>query len=50
MTNDQHEIRRKFRVLQHAKETGDVSRTCQYFGIGRSGAANAGLLRVQVYV
>jgi transposase-like protein len=36
MTNDQHEIRRKFRVLQHAKETGDVSKTCRHFGIGRA--------------
>jgi transposase InsO family protein len=36
MTDDQREIRRKLRVLEHAEESGDVSRTCRYFGIGRA--------------
>ena len=36
MTKDQHEIRRKLRVLEHAEMTGDVSKTCRYFGIGRA--------------
>jgi len=33
---DQHEIQRKLRVLQHAERTGQVSKTCRYFGIGRA--------------
>lgn len=36
MTNDQREIRRKLRILEHAQACGDVSRTCRYFGIGRA--------------
>lgn len=36
MTGDQREIRRKLRVLEHAGKTGDVSKTCRYFGIGRA--------------
>jgi transposase InsO family protein len=33
---DQREIQRKLRVLQHAERTGQVSKTCRYFGIGRA--------------
>jgi len=29
------DIRRKLRILNHAKETGNVSKTCRYFGISR---------------
>lgn len=36
MNKDQREISRKLRILQHAEQTGDVSKTCRYFGIGRS--------------
>ena len=36
MTDDQREIRRKLRVLEHAESSGDVSKTCRYFGIGRA--------------
>ena len=36
MNNDQREIRRKLRILQHADKIGDVSKTCRYFGIGRA--------------
>ncbi len=36
MTNDQREIQRKLRVLEHAKRIGSVSKTCRYFGIGRA--------------
>lgn len=32
----QREIQRKLRVLQHAERTGQVSKTCRYFGIGRA--------------
>ena len=36
MTRDQHEIRRKLCVLEHADKIGAVSKTCRYFGIGRA--------------
>lgn len=36
MNNDQREIRRKLRILDHADRIGDVSKTCRYFGIGRA--------------
>lgn len=36
MTDDQREIRRKLRVLAHAEASGNVSRTCRYFGVGRA--------------
>ena len=36
MAKDQHEIRRKLRILDHAAASGDVSKTCRYFGIGRA--------------
>jgi len=29
------DIRRKLRVLQHGKETGNIPKTCCYFGICR---------------
>ncbi|MDH3695136.1 MAG: hypothetical protein OER96_11270 [Gammaproteobacteria bacterium] len=32
----QREIQRKKRVLEHAKETGCVIKTCRYFGIPKS--------------
>ena len=33
--DDQREIQRKLRVLQHAERTGHVVKTCRYFGIAR---------------
>ena len=36
MNKDQHEVKRKLRILQHADETGHVARTCRYFGVGRA--------------
>ena len=36
MTNDQREIRRKLRILEHANECGNVRKTCRYSAIGRS--------------
>jgi transposase len=30
-----HDIRRKLRILNHAKESRNVSQTCRYFGISR---------------
>jgi hypothetical protein len=31
----QQDISRKLRVLNHAKESSNVSKTCRYFGISR---------------
>jgi len=36
MAKDQQELRRKLHILDHAKQSGDVSKTCRYFGIGRA--------------
>ena len=36
MIEDQREIRRKLRVLEHADRHGNVSKTCRYFGVGRA--------------
>ena len=35
MTKAQRDIKRKLRVLHHAAESGNVSKTCRYFGISR---------------
>ena len=29
------DIRRKLRIIQHGQESGNVSKTCRYFGISR---------------
>lgn len=36
MTQDEKEIRRKLRVLEHAQGIGNVAKTCRYYGIPRS--------------
>ena len=36
MNTDQREIQRKLRILRYAEETGQVAKTCRYFGIGRT--------------
>ena len=36
MTSDQREVRRKLRILAHAEQSGNVSKTCRYFGVGRA--------------
>ena len=36
MTNEQRDIQRKFRVLQHAEKIGNARKACRYFGVGRS--------------
>jgi transposase len=35
MTKAQRDIRRKLRVLNYAKQIGNISKTCRYFGISR---------------
>ena len=36
MKGDELEIQRKLRVLEHADVSGNVRKTCRYFGIGRA--------------
>ncbi len=35
MTKAQRDIKRKLRVLRFAQESGNISKTCRYFGISR---------------
>ena len=35
MTQEERDIRRKIKVLEHACSSGNVSKTCRYFGISR---------------
>jgi len=34
MTADEREVNRKHRILEHADESGNVAKTCRYFGHG----------------
>jgi transposase len=36
MNNQQQEVRRRLRILKHALKTGNIRKTCRYFGIARS--------------
>ena len=36
MKEDRRETQRKRRILEPAAETGNVCKTCRYFGIGRA--------------
>ena len=36
MLQTERDIQRKARILRHAEQIGDVSKTCRYFGIGRA--------------
>jgi transposase InsO family protein len=36
MTIDEKEINRKLRILNHANQSGNIAKTCRYFGIPRS--------------
>jgi len=36
MKAEESEIRRKRRVLEHAVESGNVAKTCRYFGVPRT--------------
>ena len=36
MSPEHREVHRRLRILEHAKETGNVCLTCRYFGIGRA--------------
>ena len=37
MTKAQRDIRRKLRILTYAREIGNISKACRYFGISREG-------------
>ena len=36
MNEEQRIMQKRLRVLEHAQKTGNVRKTCRYFGIGRS--------------
>ena len=36
MTNEERDIQRKLKVLQHAEKIGNACKACRYFGVGRS--------------
>jgi transposase len=36
MSREQREVRRRLRIFEHAKKTGNIRKTCRYFGIPRS--------------
>lgn len=36
MMNEERDIQRKLRVLQHAEKIGNARKACRYFGVGRS--------------
>ena len=36
MTHDEKEIKRKLRILRHADYSGNIAKTCRYFGVARS--------------
>ena len=36
MTIDEKEVNRKLRILNHADQSGNIAKTCRYFGIPRS--------------
>jgi transposase-like protein len=36
MTNQERDVQRKLKVLRHAEQTGNIAKTCRYFGIGRA--------------
>jgi transposase-like protein len=36
MNEEQRLVQKRLRVLEHAQKTGNVHKTCRYFGIARS--------------
>lgn len=36
MNEEQRMVQKRLRVLEHAQKTGNVYKTCRYFGIARS--------------
>ena len=36
MTNEERDIQRKLRVLQHAEKLDNAHKACRNFGVGRS--------------
>lgn len=36
VTQAERDIKRKFRILKYGEESGNVAKTCRYFGISRS--------------
>src|SRR5476651_2181423 len=36
MSDQERDVQRKLKVLRHAEQTGNIAKTCRYFGIGRA--------------
>ena len=36
MTDQERDVQRKLKVLRHAEQTGNIAKTCRYFGMGRA--------------
>jgi transposase InsO family protein len=36
MTDQERDVQRELKVLRHAEQTGNIAKTCRYFGIGRA--------------
>ena len=36
MSDQERDVQRKLKVLRHAEHTGNIAKTCRYFGIGRA--------------
>ena len=36
MIDQERDVQRKLKVLRHAEQTGNIAKTCRYFGIGRA--------------
>ena len=36
MTDQERDVHRKLKALRHAEQTGNIAKTCRYFGIGRA--------------
>ena len=46
----EHDIARKLKVLNHAKEHGNIAKTCRYFGICRETFLHGDVLMNQVAI
>ena len=44
MANEQRDIQRKLRVLQHAEKIGNARKACRYFWVGWSSFYRGGML------
>lgn len=43
MTNEERDIQRKLRVLQHAEKIGNARKACRYFGLADPASIDGGM-------